>query len=162
MISGFRYSGKVTMSLATAEAPAPDDVALIDEQEKREREQAASIERAKQFNARNTAAVEKDFRIARDHAKNNRYILAVTPERVAVRLQDEASVCVDLEGPGCENNILLRALYRAQCPSDIEVEFGYRTMFNATCGDHLEDIFLLEIRFHILPRPKKKRGSPKE
>jgi hypothetical protein len=111
------------------------------------------------FNYMHRAGVHRDFNDAYHHARGNKYVLVVTPTRVALRLTNSSSVRVDMTGAGCESYMFLRNLYRSHCPDGMRVEFGYRKMLNAACGDHLEDIFMLEIRIFIAGKPKKTRTT---
>jgi hypothetical protein len=135
------------MSLDVAEAPTLAAHPLTTEQ------------RMDVFNYSHAAGVNRDFNDARNHAKGNRYVLIVTPAHIALRLTDSSSVRVDMTGAGCESYMWLRNLYRALRPDDMRVEFGDRKQLNAACGDHLEDIFMLEVRICIPGRPKKKKRT---
>jgi hypothetical protein len=57
------------------------------------------------------------------------------------------NVRVDLSSKDCKQIKWLKSLYRKECPKGMTVLFGVDVVYNAPCGDHLEDIYLLVVNF---------------
>jgi hypothetical protein len=57
------------------------------------------------------------------------------------------NVRVDLLSEDCKQIEWLKSLYRKACPKGMTVRFGVDVEYNAPCGDHLEDIYMLVVIF---------------
>ena len=81
---------------------------------------------AEEFKKEHLDDVLRDIKDAQRHAKPGiRYSLTVTPKRVNIRTAGSSAVHEDISMPGCMHSNLLRGLYRANCPANMEISFDY-------------------------------------
>lgn len=74
--------------------------------------------------------------------------VTVTPACFVLRDQYMSqNVRVDLKSKDCKEIKWLKSLYKKACPKGMTVEFDIAVVYNAPCGDHLEDRYLLTVSF---------------
>jgi hypothetical protein len=74
--------------------------------------------------------------------------VVITPACFVLRHQYMSqNVRVDLKSKDCKEIKWLKSLYTKSCPKGMSVQFGLELAYAVPCGDHLEDHYLLVVRF---------------
>ena len=114
------------------------------------------LERAKTFNQQHLDGVLRDFKTAKEHFDNTPkgnaravrpFKLVITPAKIELMRADMSSVREDFDSPVCEKMILLRNLYRANCPENVRLDFNCGRVLRADSETDPEGLFMPTVSF---------------
>lgn len=106
----------------------------------------AGITPKKAFKQKHRAGVQRDCK--KVPYRRGQPLVTVTPACFVLRDQYMSqNVRVDLKSKDCKEIKWLKSLYRKACMEGLKVEFSLSVAYSVPCGDHLEDRYLLTVRF---------------